>query len=70
VSRDLYMFSRLTLAPAISGLNPTMMWQHIIAGSPASFIGIGLARFAYTPLIPPLIQAHWFSAGHAVYSAC
>jgi predicted MFS family arabinose efflux permease len=26
-----------------------------------------LARFAYTPLIPSLIQAHWFSASDVVY---
>jgi len=30
-------------------------------------IGIGLARFAYTPLLPVLIQEHWFSASAVVY---
>jgi predicted MFS family arabinose efflux permease len=29
-------------------------------------VGIGLARFAYTPLIPPLIEAHWFAASSVV----
>ncbi|HTH98682.1 MAG TPA: YbfB/YjiJ family MFS transporter [Stellaceae bacterium] len=43
------------------------MWAHIFAGLSASFIGIGLARFAYTPLIPSLIRAHWFSANDVVY---
>ncbi len=30
-------------------------------------LGLGLARFAYTPLIPALIGAHWFTPGQAVY---
>lgn len=52
---------------AAHGLLPTPLdrrtvWLHIFAGLCASLVGIGLARFAYTPLIPPLIQAHWFSA--------
>ncbi|CAG2147235.1 hypothetical protein LMG31506_03576 [Cupriavidus yeoncheonensis] len=37
-----------------------------VAGLCASLVAIGLARFAYTPLIPPLIQAHWFTAPQAV----
>ena len=41
-------------------------WFATIAGLCASFIGIGLARFAYTPLVPPLIEAHWFSAAVVV----
>jgi len=32
-----------------------------------SLVGIGLARFAYTPLIPALIAADWFSPGQAAY---
>jgi predicted MFS family arabinose efflux permease len=43
------------------------VWRHIFAGFAASLVGIGLARFAYTPLIPPLIQAHWFAASDVVY---
>ncbi|WP_296947005.1 YbfB/YjiJ family MFS transporter [uncultured Massilia sp.] len=39
----------------------------ILAGLCASLVGIGLARFAYTPLIPALIQAHWFGAGDVVF---
>ena len=38
-----------------------------LAGLGASFVGIGLARFAYTPLIPALIAAHWFAPSAAVY---
>jgi predicted MFS family arabinose efflux permease len=37
------------------------------AGLCASLVGLGLARFAYTPLIPALISAKWFSPSEAVY---
>ena len=37
------------------------------AGLCASLIGIGLARFAYTPLIPALIGAAWFTPAEAAY---
>jgi MFS family permease len=43
------------------------IWPPIFAGLCASLVSIGLARFAYTPLIPSLIQAHWFSASDVVY---
>lgn len=43
------------------------VWLPIFAGLCASLVSIGLARFAYTPLIPSLIQAHWFSANDVVY---
>jgi predicted MFS family arabinose efflux permease len=39
----------------------------IVAGVSALLVGVGLARFAYTPLIPVLIGAKWFSAGDAAY---
>lgn len=39
----------------------------ILAGLCASLVGIGLARFAYTPLIPNLIGAHWFAAKDVVF---
>jgi hypothetical protein len=41
-------------------------WFATIAGLSGSLVSIGLARFVYTPLIPPLIAAHWFSAAEAV----
>lgn len=43
------------------------VWLHILAGLCASLVSIGLARFAYTPLIPSLIEAHWFSASDVIY---
>ncbi|AWY43915.1 YbfB/YjiJ family MFS transporter [Pseudomonas putida] len=42
------------------------IWLPTFAGLCASLVSIGLARFAYTPLIPSLIQAHWFSASDVV----
>jgi predicted MFS family arabinose efflux permease len=51
-----------TLAPPRNAI-----WLPIFAGLCASLVSIGLARFAYTPLIPSLIQAHWFSASDVVY---
>jgi predicted MFS family arabinose efflux permease len=42
-------------------------WRASLAGMSAVLVGIGLARFAYTPLIPALIAAHWFSPSEAVY---
>lgn len=38
-----------------------------VAGFCASLVGIGLARFAYTPLLPAIIGAHWFDASMAAY---
>ncbi len=41
-------------------------WFATFAGLCGSLVGIGLARFAYTPLIPLLIEAHWFTAANTV----
>jgi len=38
-----------------------------VAGFCASLVGIGLARFAYTPLLPAIVGAHWFDASMAAY---
>lgn len=53
-------------ASPISHRQPSVM-HAIIAGLCASLVGIGLARFAYTPLIPSLIEAHWFAATDVMY---
>ncbi|MFL5337318.1 MAG: YbfB/YjiJ family MFS transporter [Geminicoccaceae bacterium] len=39
------------------------------AGVCATLVGIGLARFAYTPLLPALIEGGWFSPPDAAYLA-
>ena len=38
-----------------------------LAGLCGSLVGIGLARFAYTPLLPALITAGWFPSSQAAY---
>jgi predicted MFS family arabinose efflux permease len=45
----------------------TAAWRGVAACLCTTILGLGLARFAYTPLIPALIGAHWFSPGQAVY---
>lgn len=39
----------------------------VVAALCTTLVGLGLARFAYTPLIPALIGAHWFTPDQAVY---
>lgn len=39
----------------------------LLTGMMATLAGIGLARFAYTPLLPALIQQQWFSDSQAAY---
>lgn len=46
---------------AVSPLRATL------AALSANLVGIGLARFGYTPLIPALIAAGWFRPSTAVY---
>ncbi len=51
-----------------SGLRSTATaWPATLAGLSATLVGIGLARFAYTPLIPALIDAEWFRPSDVVY---
>ena len=42
-------------------------WHATLSALCASLVGLGLARFAYTPLLPAIIDAHWFSASAAAY---
>ncbi|MEH2512289.1 putative MFS family arabinose efflux permease [Nitrobacteraceae bacterium AZCC 1564] len=43
------------------------VWRYIFAGLCAGLDSIGLARFAFTPLIPELIREHWFSTSAVIY---
>src|SRR3954469_6026330 len=52
---------RAALRPAVPPLRAT------VAALSANLVGIGLARFGYTPLIPALITAGWFTPAAAVY---
>lgn len=45
----------------------TALWRATLSGVCANLVGIGLARFAYTPLIPAVILAGWFSPTQAAY---
>ena len=42
-------------------------WRATISGFSACLVGIGLARFAYTPLLPAIVGAHWFAPAAAAY---
>lgn len=53
--------------PNTSGNQASSAWHGTVAGFCASLVGIGLARFAYTPLLPAIIDAHWFEASRAAY---
>lgn len=56
------------IAERPSGLVRKMSpWRGPAAALSANLVGIGLARFAYTPLIPALIAAGWFVPADAVY---
>jgi predicted MFS family arabinose efflux permease len=44
-----------------------LAWRFILAGLCASLVSIGLARFAFTPLIPELIHNQWFSTSSVIY---
>ena len=39
----------------------------IIVGSLATLVGVGLSRFAYTPLLPAVIEHGWFTSAQAAY---
>ncbi len=45
------------------------IWVVALGGLAATLIGNGIGRFAYTPLIPALIGAGWFTPAEAVYLA-
>ena len=44
-----------------------IVWRMAVSGLCASLVGIGLSRFAYTPVLPELIAAHWFQPSQAAY---
>jgi predicted MFS family arabinose efflux permease len=52
---------------SLAKIDRLLLWRYIFAGLCASLESIGLARFAFTPLIPELIHAQWFSPSAVVY---
>lgn len=60
--------SHLLPASPIEGEGPKMNpIRATVAALSANLVGIGIARFGYTPLIPALIAAGWFRPSAAVY---
>src|SRR5687768_8252280 len=59
--------SRASFVASNVSMTPIRPQAAIFAAFSASLVGIGLARFAYTPLIPPLIEEGWFAASSAHY---
>src|SRR5579872_161304 len=50
-------------------VDKTRFWAPSLAGLSLLLVGIGLGRFAYPPLIPALVEQHWFTVGQADYLA-
>ncbi len=44
-----------------------MPWRAVLSATAALLVGIGLARFAYAPLLPAVIAQGWFAPGAAAY---
>lgn len=61
------MSSRFANAALATTPDAPRVWQYIMAGFAASLVSIGLARFAYAPLVPALIEAHWFPSSTVVF---
>ncbi|MFA5958386.1 YbfB/YjiJ family MFS transporter [Hyphomicrobium sp.] len=51
----------------VAHTNPVSIGRAIICAFCAGLIGIGLARFAYTPLLPAIVDARWFTPADAAY---
>ena len=43
-------------------------WRPVLAGAVANFAGVGIGRFAYTPLVPALVAAGWATPAEAGYA--
>jgi predicted MFS family arabinose efflux permease len=56
----------MVLATAV-GEKGIVIWRAALSALCAGLIGIGFARFAYSPLIPALIAERWFSPAQAAY---
>jgi predicted MFS family arabinose efflux permease len=50
-----------------TGIEQSNPWRATLSASCGSLVGIGLARFAYTPLLPAIVSAGWFAQSGAAY---
>src|SRR5215831_15898686 len=58
------------MQPTIDGARPRITVRPVgatIAALCANLVGIGIARFGYTPLLPAIIAAGWFAPSAAAY---
>lgn len=55
------------MVPANKTQNNSAAFRVVTAAVLAILVGIGLSRFAYSPLIPAVIQEGWFSPSDAAY---
>ena len=53
--------------PVTATQDPGATFRMVTAAVLAILVGIGLSRFAYSPLIPAVIQEGWFSPSDAAY---
>jgi len=62
-------FQHISLSQTVNNIisSASRTIRGMIAGFCSSVVGIGLSRFAYTPLIPALVTEHWFSGSQAAY---
>ena len=44
---------------------PVSIAAMALAGGAATLLGVGLGRFAFTPLFPAMVEAQWVSGGDA-----
>ena len=59
---------RVSARAIAAGDVPATGWvRATLSGLCAILVGIGLARFAYTPLLPAVIAAEWFPPSQAAY---
>lgn len=62
------MSSESSPAAVEDGASSTRRLAHaIFAGLSANLVGIALARFAYAPLVPSLIEQRWFAVNDVVF---
>jgi predicted MFS family arabinose efflux permease len=59
--------SRASRHRPASSASSGSVWRATLSGFSANLVGIGLARFVYTPLLPAIVGAHWFAPSTAAY---
>lgn len=55
----------MAISTQTAGDDQRIPWRTAAAAFAAVLIGLGLARFAYTPMIPALVEGGWYTAADA-----